>query len=203
MTKAVRPLMVIDDDLDMHQGLRMMLDQYEIRSFYSGEDALGMADQENFPVILLDLHLGDVSGIEILQQLKWEAPWRQIIILTGMADKENAISALNFDAFRYVTKPFDVLGLQKILDQAFERFEQEFLFPSNREGCVNRLRKLGLTRREAEMSMLAVRGQTNTEIADEIKISQRTVEKHFQNIFQTLKIQSRSKIVQQISQRFH
>jgi CheY-like chemotaxis protein len=102
-----KALLVIDDDEEMHHLLRFCFSEdYDFQFASSGEDAMELAEKRNYPVVSLDLDLPGKSGMEILPELRRINPLQKIIILTGHASKESAISAMNQGAFKYIKSRF-------------------------------------------------------------------------------------------------
>jgi len=202
MTRSFgRRLLLVDDDPEMHAGMRFSLgDSFDVTCVFSGEEALSSAAKETFPVVILDLQMEGLSGLETLKLLlKAENEPQKVIILTGHDTKENAIEALNLGAFRYLLKPFQKDELHGVLRQAFERYryEREVLtFP--KLASSECLQDHGLSKRQAEIALLSVQGERNRGIADRLKISERTVEKHLQTIFSVLHVPSRARLVAKI-----
>lgn len=197
---AVSPrkkLLLVDDDPQMHVGMRFILgDDYELTCVFSGEEAVASASSEIFPAVILDLQMRGLSGLETMKLLlKEENAPPKVIILTGHDTKESAIAALNLGAFRYLVKPFRRDELQENLDAAYERYNIEVAIRSrSATGFEEDFSKYGLSKRQHEIAKLVVQGDTNRGIAERLKISPRTVEKHMQRVFSALNVSSRAKL---------
>ncbi len=182
----------------MHDGFRLCFgDAYEIAGVFSWDAATRLAAREYFPVVVLDLQLPGMSGISTLIRLRKLSRTQFIIILTGSDSKESAIAALNYGASQYVVKPYHTASFNKLLGEAFDS-HRECLgrsLPIRNSQC---LRVFGLSERESEVGFLVIRGETNQEIAERLSISQRTVEKHVENIFLNFKINGRMKLESRI-----
>jgi len=195
-------LLFVDDDPEMHAGMRFVLgDDHDLTCVFSGEEAIAIAAKEKFPVVILDLQMRGLSGLETLKLLlKAENEPQKVIILTGHDTKESAIQALNLGAFRYLLKPFQREELHDTLQVAFERyrFERDVLVRP-RQISSDYLKELGLSKRRAEIALLVVQGENNREIASQLKITERTVEKQMQQIFSLLNVSSRAKLIAAIN----
>ncbi|MBE2204083.1 MAG: response regulator transcription factor [Chthoniobacterales bacterium] len=193
-----KKLLFVDDDLEMHSGMRFILDtDYDLTCVFSGEEAVAASASEIFPVVLLDLQMNGLSGLETLKLLlKAENDPQKVIILTGNDTKESAIKALNLGAFRYLLKPFQKDELHDTLHAAFKRyrFERDVLLRP-KQISSDYLKELGLGKRSAEIALLAAQGESNREIANQLKITERTVEKQMQGIFSVLNVSSRAKLI--------
>jgi len=203
MTERLRKkLLFVDDDPEMHAGMRFLLDEdYDLTCVFSGEDAVAAASSTIFPAVLLDLQMKGLSGLETLKiLLKTDNEPQKVIILTGHDTKESAIQALNLGAFRYLLKPFQRDELHDALDAAFERyrFERDVIVRPQQISS-DYLMELGLGKRSTEIALLVVQGESNREIATQLKITERTVEKQMQRIFSLLNVSSRAKLAVKIN----
>ena len=197
-----RKLLFVDDDPEMHRGMRFILeDDYNLTCVSSGEEAVAATASEIFPVVILDLQMEGLSGLETLKLLlKAKNELQKVIILTGNDTKESAIEALNLGAFRYLLKPFQKDELQGILHLAFERyrFERDVIVRP-KQISLEHLRIHGLSGRQSEIVLLSIQGENNQEIGLRLDISERTVEKHMQRIFSVLQVSTRAKLAAKIN----
>ena len=121
-------LLIVDDEPLIRQTLSFCLrDEYEVTAVASGEEAIEASKKESFPVVILDLCMGGISGIETLKRLKELHEVQNVIILTAYESMETAIDALNFGAFNYLTKPFERGRLKEVVSKGFELYEQQNL----------------------------------------------------------------------------
>lgn len=121
-----RKLLVVDDEPLVRQTLRYCLEEdYDVTTVASGEEAIAASLREDFPVVILDLCMQGISGIQTLKRLKEIREAQNIIILTAYQSMESAISALNLGAFNYLTKPFDRTGLREVVARGFEVYDQQ------------------------------------------------------------------------------
>jgi len=121
-----RRLLVVDDEPLIRQTLSLVLqDEYEVKAVSSGEEAIEASLNELFPVVILDLCMEGLSGIETLQRLKKIRDTQNVIILTAHESMETAIAALNLGAFNYLTKPFERVHLKEVVSRGFDLFEQQ------------------------------------------------------------------------------
>ncbi|MBV9546639.1 MAG: response regulator, partial [Chloroflexi bacterium] len=116
-------VLVVDDDesvLLTVQGV-LELDHYEVLAVSSGARALELVRSEPFDLVLTDLRLEDVDGIEILRELHTKSPDAVGVMLTGYASLETALGALRQGAYDYLVKPCDVLELRTTVSRGLER----------------------------------------------------------------------------------
>ena len=116
-------IMIVDDSLEVCNVVRVSLaDQgYEITAAHDGMQALEQIRAQPFDVVILDLMLPDLDGIEILQYIREQELDTEIIILTAYASLETAIEALRLGAYDYIIKPFHVNTLQSAVRRAVEK----------------------------------------------------------------------------------
>jgi len=118
--------LVIDDDKVTLELLTFQLESegFEVTTAESGEVGLGLIKQNDFDVILTDLHLPDVSGIGLVKTSKEIAPQTEIIMITGDGSNDRAIEATKAGAFWYLEKPLDFDELFELIGKAVERKRQ-------------------------------------------------------------------------------
>ena len=102
-------ILVVDDEPAMRESLKDWLveDGYEVALASNGENAINMAAEKNFDVILLDLKMPGMDGIEALEKLKEVSPEAEILMMTAYAAVDTAVQAMKQGAFDYLVKPFD------------------------------------------------------------------------------------------------
>lgn len=123
-----RKLLVVDDEPLVRQTLSYCLeDEYDVVAVASGEEAIEASKREAFPVVILDLCMKGISGIETLKHLKKIHESQNVIILTAYESTESAISALNLGAFNYLTKPFERKHLKEVISHGFAVYDQQSL----------------------------------------------------------------------------
>lgn len=139
-------MLCVDDDPDVLEGLELTLGrEYQVNTALGGEAALAlMAGAEPFAVVLSDMRMPGMSGAELLARVRQSAPDTSRLLLTGYADVESAIAAVNQgEVFRYLSKPCAPAALKASVQAAVEayqvrRVERELLEQTLR-GCVEAL----------------------------------------------------------------
>jgi DNA-binding response OmpR family regulator len=98
---------VVDDEKTLRHFLRLNLREqgYHVTEAADGQTALKLIDHNSFDVALIDLHLTDMDGLDIMRYLRRVAPQTSVIILTGYATVDSAVEALRQGAHDYLTKP--------------------------------------------------------------------------------------------------
>ncbi len=116
-------ILLIDDEKESCLALSTLLRQigYTVTATHSGEEALDLLQNQNFDLIISDLFLPGVSGIDILKKVKESSPRTCFILITGNASAETAVEAMKEGAFDYVTKPFNFEKLKLQVAKALEK----------------------------------------------------------------------------------
>ena len=107
---TIKPkILVVDDEDTLRYFLRLNLQEhhYQVLEAADGRTALSLIQQNDFDVALVDLQLTDMDGLEIMRYLRQSAPQTSVIILTGHASVDSAVTALRQGAHDYLTKPYD------------------------------------------------------------------------------------------------
>ncbi len=121
-------LLIVDDEVDFADALaeRLEIREFRVTVVYSGPEALKSVEEREPDVVLLDVEMPGISGIEVLKELKRRHPLVQVIMLTGKATVENAIEGMKLGAHDFLFKPADVEDLDgKIRKAADLKLDQE------------------------------------------------------------------------------
>lgn len=115
-------ILLIEDEEGSRQALTLLLKgSYEVTAAASGHEARQRLAMDKFDIVITDLRLPDCSGIDLLKQVKSYHPTTEVILITGHASAETAVSAMKEGAFDYVTKPLNMEELRLILAKAIEK----------------------------------------------------------------------------------
>lgn len=116
-------ILLIDDEPDSCKALSLLLQRsgYKIKSCHSGEQALEILNTQFFDLVISDLLLPGVNGIDILKHIKEKSPQTSVILITGNASAETAVEAMKEGALDYITKPFNVERLKIQVAKAVEK----------------------------------------------------------------------------------
>src|SRR5258705_76066 len=116
-------MLVVDDDPGSSGLLHDIFQQegYDVTLTQRGEEALALAPARPFDVVLCDVQLPDMDGIELLRRLKRAVPTTAVIMVTAFGTYETAIKALHEGAFDYVRKPFTLQEVRLTVERAMER----------------------------------------------------------------------------------
>ncbi|MFP4474271.1 MAG: sigma-54-dependent transcriptional regulator [Desulfatibacillaceae bacterium] len=123
MADTPHRILVIDDEPSMRELLELMLvrEGYEVKCASDGNQALAILKKEPWDLLLCDIRLGDISGIDVLRVAKQTVPEPVVIMISAYASTETAVQAMNEGAFDYIPKPFDNEELKETIANALER----------------------------------------------------------------------------------
>jgi len=118
-------ILLVDDEEDIREVLRFFLTDigYSVLTAPSGKKALEVLSSENPSVVLCDIKMPEMDGIQVLRQIKSDVPDTEVIMITGHGDMELAIQCLQLDATDFITKPIEESVLEFSLKRAIERYE--------------------------------------------------------------------------------
>ena len=199
-------ILIVDDHAVVRSGLHMILEPEEdviiVGEAENAKQAIAKARALEPDVILMDIHLPDVSGIEVTKQIKEKSPQIAIVALTINEDEEYFFKMLEAGANGYVPKRAAPEELLTAIRAAAEN--EVYIYPSLAKLLVrdflsgepkhsNELEIL--TDREIELLSHLADGATNNEIADTLHISPKTVSRHRENIMKKLNLRNRTELV--------
>jgi len=199
-------LLIVDDHVVFREGLRALLemepDLSVIGEASSGKEALGFVAVDSPDVILLDLHLSDGNGATFCRQLLEVSPSSRVLILSAYDNEQEITSALVSGASGYVLKTIDVGRLAEGIRSVFRG--EVLLAPSVAAKVVQQLSRVRekselsdealavLTPRERDVFRLAGHGLRNSEIAEALFLSEKTIKTHLRNIYSKLKLSNKA-----------
>lgn len=206
-------ILLIDDHVVMRSGLRLLIET-SMRMTVVGEangldSALKLLRQETPDVILLDLDLGEVSGLDLIPALQQKQANPRILILTGLNDPELHTQAIQLGAMGVVLKETAPAHLLKAIEKVYEG---EYWLDkttvatmlggfangssNGHNNTIEALHELNpLTQRELEITVLVAEGLKNKQIADRLFISEGTVRNHLTTIFSKVDVSDRFELM--------
>lgn len=201
--KEIRVL-VVDDQTVVREGLVSILSfQSDIKIIgqaQNGQEAIEIAKQDKPDVILLDLVMPKLDGLESISRLREVAPAAKILILTGYADAERVFHAIKAGAIGYMLKDStweqllqairDVSKGQSYIDSSIAIKVIQELHTEPAPTQINH--SLTLTEREHQTLRLIAKGLSNQEIAEKLFVHERTVAKYVSNILSKLQLANRT-----------
>jgi len=121
-------VLIVDDEKEFVELVseRLTMRDYDVTAAFSGEEALETVKKYNFDIVILDVLMPGIDGIETLREIKRIKPLTEVILLTGHAAVDTAIEGMKLGAYDYLTKPCEISDLVTKLDKAHNRkAEQE------------------------------------------------------------------------------
>ncbi len=136
-------LLFIDDEQTFLKYLakRLVLDGFEVKTTFSGEEGVEAAAKENFDVAVVDLQMPGIDGIEVQKRLKGLQPNLPCIVLTGHGSVENALESGKYNAFKFLSKPVDMDTLIETINAAYDFRTQQAKNSSGGDGSDSLERK--------------------------------------------------------------
>lgn len=201
-------VLLVDDHTIVRQGLRLLLDtQPDIRivgETGEGREAIEKARQLMPDVILMDISMPGMNGLEACRRIRECCPGTRILALTMHDNEEYFFQALSAGAAGYILKKADPAELVSAIRVVYQG--GAFLYPSVAKSLVaDFLRRVdsgeeranfdGLTEREREILKLVAEGKTNREIASLLLISTKTADRHRANLMDKLNVHNRSQLI--------
>jgi two-component system, NarL family, response regulator DegU len=204
-------LVIADDHALLRQGLRNILElesDFQVVSEASdGEDAIRKIDTCQPDVVLLDLNMPKMNGIEVARWVKKTHPHIQIVILTIHEDENYMFEVIRAGALGYLLKDVDPQMLVKAIRTVADG--QSFIYPTLTGRLVGEFARLSdaanqyqpryfrphpdrLTVREMDILKLLVRGLTNQEIAGRLYLSEKTIKNHLTSVFRKFGVNDRT-----------
>ena len=127
MAKTAYHILVVDDELSMRELLEYMLNRegYQVTCADDGHKAIELLEKNQYDLLLCDIRLGDISGLDVLRATKKSNQDTVVILISAYASTETAVEAMNEGAYDYVPKPFNNDELMETIGKALElRFPQ-------------------------------------------------------------------------------
>lgn len=166
---------IVDDDPSVRDSLALLLSLrgYATSVFANAEDFLTSLQADWTGCVVADIRMPGMSGLELQEYLRKQAPSLPVIVVTAHGDVTAARRAFLADAIDFIEKPFDSDQLAAAIERALASGKQEP--PADQQDTSGRA---VLTDREREVMLLLVKGLHNRRIAEQLGISPRTVEVH-------------------------
>ena len=196
-------ILIVDDHSVVRQGVRAFLEAQPDLTIAgeaeSGEQAIQLAQELIPDVVLMDLALPGIDGVEATRQIKRVSPRTQVIVLTSYYEDEHVFPALRAGAISYTLKDLRPGELVEIVRKAAEG--ESVLHPRVASRLIQEVRQAKrtvppafaeLTERELEVLRMIAEGQANAVIAEHLVLSEKTVKGHVSNILSKLHMEDRT-----------
>jgi signal transduction histidine kinase len=120
-TPALPVLLIVDDAEVIRQLCAHALTEYRTLQAANGREALALLERETVDLVLTDVMMPEIDGLELLRRIKEQTPNRVVVVMTGFADREIILQALKANADDFITKPINLLQLRNVLRKSLER----------------------------------------------------------------------------------
>jgi len=197
MNKSNDPLikvMIVDDHPTFRMGLAALIDSQPgmkvVAQYASGEEALAAYVPGTISVVLMDLRLPGIGGVEAIIGLLGRDPEARVIVLTTYDADEDVFRAMQSGARSYLLKDMSTEEIAGTI-MAVHRGSTE-VPPRIAERLAERAQRQALSQREQEVLQLLARGRSNKEIGAQLFISEETVKSHLKTLFAKLRVRDRT-----------
>jgi two-component system, NarL family, response regulator LiaR len=201
-------VMIADDHAVLREGMRRLLEQEKdmevVGEASDGEEAVRLVDEQKPDVVLMDIVMPKLTGVEATKLIKKANPATAILILTAYSDIRYILGLLEAGASGYLLKSArsdEIVGAiravksgESVLDSMATRKLLERVVNLSKETPEDKSRGQ-LSPREIEILRLAARGMSNRDIAEKLELSMRTVKAHLSNIFNKMRCSSRTEAI--------
>jgi DNA-binding NarL/FixJ family response regulator len=194
----LRPIRILlaDDHALVLQALRLALEpepELEIvAEARSGSEVLPRVAETEPDVILLDIRMPGLDGLQLLDRLGKQYPETKVVVLSGADEPELAAEALRRGANAFLGKGIDPADVAPVLRRVFEGEVVGESFATGGQDSVRAAEEFGLTAREREILERVATGRSNKQIAGEFWLSEQTIKYHLTNVYRKLGVSSRT-----------
>jgi len=199
-------ILIVDDHRVVRQGIRSLLelepDLTVIAEASNGAEALNLVNSHKPDIVLLDLRMADMGGVDVCRRIVTHHPHSSILILTAISDDQEIFECINAGAKGYVLKDVDVVELvrhirivhrgEAVLDPKVTNIVMQHMRRSAEEPEPD---QTPLSSQEVDIVQLIAAGLTNKEIGQELFLSPNTVKFHISNIMRKLDVKRRAEVV--------
>jgi DNA-binding NarL/FixJ family response regulator len=199
-----KTILIVDDEESIRVSLENILcKKYFTGTAKSGSIALEMLQNANYDLILTDIKMPDMSGIELLKRTKKIFPEILVLLMTGFSSLETAIEAMRLGGSDYLIKPCSKKTVFESISRCFEKSENivnnEHLTQYFQNRIITLTRQKPLTKRELEIFNYLILGMSDKRIAEKLVVTLPTVKFHLQNIYKKSGVNGRKGILKIIS----
>lgn len=195
-------VMIVDDHKMIREGLKQLIelegDMKVIEEAENGLDCIEKLEVNKPEILLLDINMPKMNGIQTLEKIKEEKMDLKVLMLTVHSEVEYLLKAVDIGVDGYILKDADSTELRKAIFSIVEgnKYIQSSLIPLLNSKMIARdvdSEKIKLlTKRELQILMNAASGMSNKEIGDKLQISERTVKNHISSVFKKIEVSDRT-----------
>lgn len=199
MTNAAGRLLLVEDEREAREALARALERrgFDVRAAADTSSALLCLDSpDSIDVAVIDVVLGadDRGGLRVLEKLRSSTSRTRlapVVMVTAFADVDKVKSALNLGASHLLEKPFRAAELVLVIDRLLAKSTEEV---DRTESIRAAFDRAGLTPREGEVALLALKGLSSPEIAQVLAMSEKTVRQHLSRVYEKHGVSGRGEL---------
>lgn len=179
MTADIQHIFFVDDEPAVRRSVSQTLQQsgYTVSCFADADHCLKQLQMQNCDLLITDVRMPEMDGIELVRRAKHIAPWMPILVITGYGDIPMAIRAVKAGAAEFIEKPLQKQSFLTVVQTALKQ-----------QDLRNFLKGKSLSKKELAILRLILQGRSNKEIARTLHRSIRTVEDHRRYIMRKLDV---------------
>ncbi len=195
MLNKFKHIFLIDDDASIRKAISRILNEHDylVEEFTSGESFLENFSERSPAVILLDMEMPGINGIEIQRRLILRGIKTPIIFVSGHSHQQQIVDSMKYGAMDFIFKPFQLEDLLIVISKAMQKDEKNYWLLQEADEVVKAYKTL--TKREKEVCRLLINGLLSKEIAKQLEISNATVKVHKGHVMEKLKVNSLQDLV--------
>ncbi len=203
-------VIIADDHAVFREGLHLLLAQEAdiqvVGEAIDGKQALSITEELQPDILLLDVRMPEVNGLDALPKIRAMSPGTKVLVLSGYSEDDFIVEALQHGAKGYLSKTVTAADIVKAIraTHAGELWAERKMLTQTLESLLQKVNSLyeplteareTLTDREREVVKWVIQGMTNKEIATQLGISEKTVKTHLSNIFSKLGVSRRLQLL--------
>ncbi len=196
-------VLVVDDHALLRRGVANIINQEPdlcvVAEAGSGAEAVAAYERHRPDVVLLDLRMPHMEGVEVVRRIRQLDPHARVVVLTTYDTDDEIARALQAGAKAYVLKDISADDLVSCIRTVLAG--KTYLAPAAAAKLAEGASRVQLTPREMTTLRLLADGKANKEIASELRISERTVKTHLEHLFEKLGVASRTEAIKVASRR--
>jgi DNA-binding response OmpR family regulator len=149
-------ILVTEDELSVAKGLQLVLDEegYAVELAMTGQSALEKSKERNFDLLVADLRLPDIDGMEVIKQVKRQRPETEALIITGYPSVSSAVESVKIGVYDYLRKPFTDNEFKEAVKGALKRKEavsiEEVIVETEKERLIQKQEVINVLNRTSE-----------------------------------------------------
>ncbi len=196
-----KQLLLIDDDPNLILLVKDYLEfrGYQVITAENGREALEVLDRQIPDMIICDVMMPEMDGYALVQHIRQDSRtnWIPVLFLSAKGQSQDRVKGLNTGADVYMVKPFEPEELVAQVEASLKQANRLSKVGSKRSGDSQKIKvpqDVELTPTELKVVQLVARGMANREIAQHLKVSQRTVESHVSNMLNKTNLHNRTEL---------